>query len=127
MSQRRRPSPPDVLNAPVKDIREALEREYPDAVSAPCRDCPWRRNAAPGWLGPHDADYWLRAAHGEGAIACHLTLSDGGGWSEASQCRGAASFRANVCKRPMNPTIAVGPDDTERVFASNAEFKEHHD
>lgn len=116
------------LNAPVTSIDEALAREYPPAVPAPCNDCPWRRNATPGWLGPYDAARWIQAAHGEGAIACHQTIPDGGGWGDQTrQCRGAAIFRANVCKSPVNPTIETGPPDRERVFASNDEFTSYHE
>lgn len=114
------------LNDPVTTLTEAMEREYPPAVAKPCNDCPWRRNATPGWLGPHTAEEWLDQAHGEAAIACHQTLPTGGGWApESCQCRGVASFRANVYKQPRNPTIEVGPRDPD-VFESNAEFLDYH-
>lgn len=116
------------LNEPVKSIEEAMSREYPPCVKEPCNDCPWRRDATRGWLGPYDADEWLRCAHGESAIACHQTIPEGGGWGENTrQCRGAAIFRANVCKSPWNPTVETGPRDTKRVFAWDDEFKAHHE
>jgi hypothetical protein len=114
------------LNRPPATVEDALERQYPRACAVPCRDCPWRRGAARGWLGPMTGEEWIDAAHGEGAIACHLTIPAGGGWGDATQqCAGAAAFRANVCKQPRNPTIAVGPERDD-VFASDAEFLEHH-
>lgn len=115
------------LNAPVQDVEDALTREYPPVTSAPCRDCPWRRSAAPGWLGPYTAHDWVDAAHGETPIACHLTIPPGGGWGPLTrQCAGAATFRGNVCKSPINPSIAAGPVDRDDVFASSAEFVQHH-
>lgn len=101
--------------------------EYPKATERPCNECPWRRDSTPGHLGPHSAEEWVAAAHGEGAIACHLTITDSN-WTDEGmrQCAGAATFRANVLKVPRNPTIAVAKVDKERVFGWNDEFMEHH-
>lgn len=100
----------------------------PPAVKDPCNECPWRRDAAPGHLGPHSAMEWHRIAHGESAIACHKTIRVSGEWAPGTrQCRGAAIFRENVCKNPRNPTIETGPRDMETVFATDEEFIEHHE
>lgn len=115
------------LNKPVETIQEALSRKYPEATPTPCNECPWRRNAAPGWLGPYSADEWLEIAHSEAPIACHKTVGRQGWQEKSRQCQGAAIFRANVAKQPMNPTMAQGPRDTQQVFRSNAEFKDHHE
>lgn len=118
----------DLLNTPVESIAESIGREYPPPVKEPCNDCPWRRAAKPGWLGPYEADLWLEIIHGESPIACHKTIPAGSGWGEnTQQCRGAAIFRANVCKSPRNPSIETGPRDIERVFQTNDEFKNHHE
>lgn len=101
--------------------------ELPSCVKEPCSECPWRRDAAPGYLGPHSANKWLDIAHGESAIACHKTIKVSGSWEGARQCRGAAIFRENLCKHPRNPTIETGPRDMEAVFATNEEFVEHHE
>lgn len=84
----------------------------------PCGDCPWARAAAPGWLGGTSADEWIRAAHGEARIECHTM--------KGAQCAGAATYRANVCKRTRDPEDLVLPQDKARVFASRAEFLAHH-
>lgn len=99
--------------------------QYPPAVASPCVECPWRKEAPPGWLGPNGAKQWLRIAHGESAIACHRTVKQSGSWDGAKQCAGAASFRANVAKSPRNPQIADGPARDD-VFDSNQEFLDHH-
>lgn len=115
------------LNAPCTSIEDAMTREYPEATASPCNECPWRRAAASGWLGPYTVEEWIETAHSELPIACHKTLPIGGGWGESTrQCKGAAIFRENVFKSPRNQTIAAGPADTERVFGTNAEFIDHH-
>ncbi len=108
--------------------------QFPPATASPCSECPWRRVAIPGYLGPHTPLDWVRIAHGEGAIACHKTvvvtdpLEGTGDWTHPKlrQCRGAAVFRANVGKLPVNPTIVTGPLNEESCFGTNEEFLEHH-
>lgn len=108
-------------------------RDYPPPTPQPCSDCPWRRNATAGWLGPHDAFEWLNIVHGDSPIACHQTITETndegtGDWEHPAirQCRGAAIYRENRCKSPRNPNVATGPVDKERVFARDEEFVEHH-
>lgn len=105
----------------------------PAATPNPCDDCPWRRNSIKGWLGPQTADEWLALAHADGPIACHQTIkhADENGeadWDDPGlrQCRGAAIFRANICKSPRDPEVARGPADRDRVFSWDNEFKGHH-
>lgn len=99
--------------------------EYPPTTATPCSECPWRKKALAGWLGPNTAKEWIRIAHGEGAIACHKTVRKSGDWEGASQCAGAAAFRANVGKRPRNPNIASGPPRDD-VFDDNHDFVDYH-
>lgn len=84
----------------------------------PCRECPWRRASASGWLGGHPADDFIALAHSESLVACHLAHS--------RQCAGAAIYRGNVSKMPRNKSLLVLPADRERVFSSPAEFLDHH-
>lgn len=105
----------------------------PPATPNPCNDCPWVRTSIPGWLGPHTPQEWTDQAHGEVPIACHQTIvadEDGvGDWNHPKmrQCRGAAIYRANVCKSPHREDIAVGPVNKEAVFARRTEFEAHHE
>jgi hypothetical protein len=87
--------------------------------TSPCSDCPWSREALPGWLGGPSADEWLKRAHGEEVIDCH-TL-------RGAQCAGAAIYRANVCKRTRHPQALRLPADREAVFATPQEFKQYHE
>lgn len=96
----------------------------------PCNDCPWRRNAVRGWLGPQTAEEWIILAHSDEEIACHQTIPDGFDDSEQptddlTACAGAAIFRANVCKSPRMIDYSL-PADRSKVFSWNNEFLEHH-
>ena len=93
----------------------------------PCNECPWRREARPGWLGPHTAEQWLTAIHSDEPVACHLTIDeDDGDHAEMTQCSGAAIYRSNVAKSPRWQTPADSlPADREAVFGFG-EFEEHH-
>ncbi len=83
----------------------------------PCSDCPWTREALPGWLGGVSIEEWLAAAHGEGRIDCHTLLG--------AECAGAAVYRANVAKLCRGAALRL-PADREAVFGSPAEFAAHH-
>lgn len=108
--------------------------KYPEPTPTPCNECPWRREAAPGHLGPYTPLDWIKIAHSDRPIACHKTivvidpLEGTGDWEHPKlrQCRGAAIFRANVRKNPKRPDIETGPIDEESCFADNVEFMEHH-
>lgn len=100
----------------------------PKATKKPCNECPWRRDAEPGFLGPHDVDEWLFFAHSGGPIGCHKTIREDEDWSQPGlrQCAGAAIFRGNDGITPNRPDVAIGPTDCEHVFADCAEFAKHH-
>lgn len=101
-------------------------RTLPEPTAKPCRECPWRRESAAGWLGPEE---WVELAHSETPIACHLTVSEDGDWEQDGirQCAGAAQYRKNVCMLPRNSEIAVADEpDRERVFGTPREFLAHH-
>ena len=86
----------------------------------PCKDCPWRRNAVNGWLGSLSAEEWVAAAHQEARIDCHINVEP------ATQCAGAAIYRANILKLPRYAEILVLPKDREKVFCTPMEFLDHH-
>lgn len=85
----------------------------------PCHDCPWRREALPGWLGGTPPAEWLQAAHSDCVVECHTKTS-------GHQCAGIAIYRRNVCKNAYPPNLKL-PADKAAVFAWPSEFKEHHD
>jgi hypothetical protein len=83
----------------------------------PCSDCPFAREALPGWLAGDPPETWVRMAHGETVFECHTIIPQ--------QCAGSAIYRANVCKRPPEDAIKL-PADRERVFSNPMEFLAHH-
>lgn len=83
-----------------------------------CSDCPWARTAIPGWLGSNTAEEWLKQAHGEAQIDCHVLIG--------AQCAGAAIYRANTAKICRSANILRLPRDREKVFANPMEFMQHH-
>lgn len=98
-----------------------------------CAECPWARGSAPGWTGPASPDTWASTASTDQVILCHMTMTeirDGKAVMtnpDLRQCAGAAQFRTNIYKSPRNPTIATAEErTTEKVFATSAEFYEHH-
>lgn len=100
----------------------------PEATRKPCNECPWRRESWNGHLGPYAAPLWVALVLSDEPIACHKTVVEDDDWEEGDvrQCMGAAIFRANIFKRPRNREVVVGEADRELVFASPAEFEEHH-
>lgn len=87
--------------------------------TVPCSDCPWARVSLNGWLGGLTVADWLAEAHGECRIDCHV--------HEGAQCAGAAIYRANVCKEPLDRTLLQLGTDRVKVFATPMEFQEHHE
>lgn len=95
-------------------------------ITKPCSDCPFARASLRGWLGPLDADAWVRLAHGEGYSECHTTFIRDNGEDRPADCAGLAIYRANVVKVPRDPEALILPSDKTLVFASPAEFLAHH-
>lgn len=93
-----------------------------------CNACPWRRESAPGWLGPFDAQTWLDIVNSDVPIACHQTIEVEGEWEGAiRQCAGAAQYRCNTHKSPRDPEVAVADEeDLVTVFGRGTEFLMHH-
>ncbi|GAA2097626.1 hypothetical protein GCM10009726_06250 [Nocardioides furvisabuli] len=90
-----------------------------EAAKKPCNECPWRRNAEPGFLGPHPANEWAAMAHSGGLITCHKTIKVDKDPSQPSlrQCAGAATFRSNAAIQGQGGLEnAIGPDDPENVL-----------
>lgn len=87
--------------------------------TGPCSDCPWAREALKGWLGGSSVEEWLDCARGDDPVPCHAL--------KGAQCAGLAVFRANIAKLPRNPETLRLPADRERIFATPAEFAEHHE
>lgn len=99
----------------------------PVLARKPCSECPWRRESARGWLGPHPVAAWVALALSDTAIACHKTIEIDETWTPKTlQCAGAADFRANIAKLPRDSAVLVGQRN-DAVFALPQEFIDHHE
>ncbi|MEE9923999.1 MAG: hypothetical protein PBV01_11625 [Brucella anthropi] len=83
----------------------------------PCSDCPWSRQSLNGWLGGVSAEEWLKRAHSNTFVNCHVI--------DNMQCAGLAIYRRNVCKRVETPLLTLDADKAA-CFATPKEFTEHH-
>jgi hypothetical protein len=102
----------------------------------PCDECPWRREALSGWLGPLNANEWAALVQSDEPVACHKTITSETSGDVAAmydlqsgllQCAGAAQMRTNSMKVPRDPEVAVAAEvDREAVFGSVLEFLGHH-
>ena len=113
-----------------------------------CRECPFKRDSMPGYLGECSGDpekflasFWGGMIHDgelslDGPLPCHLEVD----WSgdkfdrtvrSAHTCRGAAQLMRNFCKDSRHPDMSAainaldGPEK-EVCFGTPMEFIEHH-
>lgn len=100
----------------------------------PCRECPMRRQSAPGWTGAATPRELLVGMSSGNAMPCHLTVDyDDPDWQDmledARQCTGQAIYLANTCTLPRpSPTPAIRlPADRATVFSNALEFLAHHE
>lgn len=111
-------------------------------LKQPCRECPFRRIAPPGYLGSAEPQWFVDSAvadrvdYGPGIAAapCHLTVDySTPGWEErlpdADACIGSLQFAANWMKLPRDPVRSAMVSDAGEnpdVFATPEEFLAHH-
>lgn len=86
-------------------------------ITQACSDCPMARRALPGWLGGATPDQYLKLAHSDALVPCHVYGN--------VQCAGMAIYRRNVCKRIAPPGLVLERDPV-KVFATPMEFLAHH-
>lgn len=100
----------------------------------PCKQCPFRRTALPGYLGDNRTEDFVQAAMGEGKMPCHSTIDYvDPKWmtkflagKHGTQCKGRAIFQANNCKLPRDREILRLESDHKLVFSTPREFAEYH-
>ena len=104
--------------------------------TTPCKECPFRRASAPGWLGASTPEGFLSSTLAEFHMPCHMAIDyEDPDWEEeqlpdAPLCAGSLIFLKNTCKVPRDPLLvaARGQVDADRVnvFGFGPEFLEHH-
>jgi hypothetical protein len=101
--------------------------------SKPCKDCPFRKDSLPGWLGAYETAEEFIGIHYQCEIRnpCHMTVdyTDPNwreGLEEASPCAGQAVMFRNSGKLPRNWTPIDVEVDREHVFTWPPDFIKHH-
>jgi hypothetical protein len=109
------------------------ERARITSGSMPCRECPFRREAPKGWLGPWTVEEVHSTVQGEGGLACHLDVGRNGEGKPIEfyrPCVGSLLHANKTCKAYRNPRLAElqkllkGSKHQESVLGF--EFKEYH-
>lgn len=111
-------------------------------LKQPCNDCPFRRNATPGWLGASGPEWFVESALADAAeyapgapfAPCHQTVDyNDPDWidnlAEADACIGALQFAANNCKSPRSPERSAAvraAGQNPDVFRQPQEFIDYH-
>lgn len=109
-------------------------------LKEPCRVCPFRRAAVPGWTGAATPEEFIDATLDDATMPCHQTVNYEENWWQAEMlhpdstvqhCAGARIFYRNQCKRSREPIVATAdavsrPQPSAAVFKTRAEFLEHH-
>lgn len=100
----------------------------------PCKQCPFRRAAVPGYLGSYSGPEEFLRLHYQCEMPnpCHMTVDyEDPDWKsqadQAPRCTGQAILFVNTAKMPRMWGIPEGTKrDTEEVFEWPAEFIAHH-
>jgi hypothetical protein len=111
-----------------------------DTLKSPCNACPFRKNSAPGWLGPWETLDLHHFVMGEGNFACHLTIPKNE-VNEAhldevtTRCAGSVLYLGKNCKSPRHEPLAsilkkakADPEYPARLenILNLREFQRHH-
>ncbi len=100
-------------------------------LKEPCRECPFRRESAPGWLGADTPENFIETTLADYEMPCHQTVNyEDPGWftelDKAQACAGSLIFFSNICKRSRDPKRPRLPADRTNVFTNPFEFLKHH-
>lgn len=104
-------------------------------LKEPCRECPFRRKSAPGWLGPWTPRELLVYLNSN-AFPCHKTIVSErpNDVDRQSACAGAAMFLNNKLAISRNRDMQRSQLMVKRfakqlhstVFSTDDEFLKHH-
>lgn len=101
----------------------------------PCKECPFRRKAAAGWLGKAPPETFINNINREIPSPCHSTIDyEDPDWHEkweageiGNLCTGALIAASNMCKLARNQSnVPRVEPDYKNVFSNHREFIDHH-
>jgi len=112
-----------------------MPASYRPACDKPCKECPFRRKAMPGWLGRGTPQSFVIEISLERPLPCHLTIDyEDKNWLKkwegqriGSICAGSLIMSANMAKLPRDPGFPRMKSDHDLVFSSPHEFITHHE
>ena len=104
-------------------------------MKQPCKQCPYRKDSAPGYLGEASGkpEVFLKQLELDNVHPCHIMVDWENGTVEdyvkAPVCTGALQFMNNSCKLHQNQVIqdqqrGAGKNDEVISFPHN--FTKHH-
>lgn len=100
-------------------------------LKKPCKECPFKKNSLPGWLGGETAQSTFDMVSHEVDFACHMTRDKD--VEKMSRCRGFLLFTIKSCKTPKyNVELKKIIDSMKKVtndltnILSIPEFFKHH-
>ena len=100
----------------------------------PCKECPFRVNSAPGWIGPYETPQdLLELIQYERPFPCHLTMGsdeDNGKAMEEILCKGSVLYMRKMGKLPRSADLyravkAANGEDLSNIL-SLPDFISHH-
>lgn len=102
-------------------------------LTKPCNECPFRRAAPAGWLGPWTV-FEILMVIGHSAFACHCTVKEEFNEDQPGlqSCAGMAIFLNNKLERSRNKdnahhqNLLRGSEHSRDVFKTSTEFVDHH-
>lgn len=112
-----------------------MSKGYRPVCKKPCNDCPFRRNALPGWLGAATPQSFIIEISMERPLPCHQTIDyEKRDWLQkwAAQrigniCAGSLIMSANMGKLPRDRNFPRLPADKQLVFSRPDEFITYHE
>lgn len=101
----------------------------------PCKECPWRKKSAKGWLGGQEPEVFTDIVRSGNFLPCHLTHKEDLSFEEMTgnkkinHCTGALIAMNNSLMQSRNEDIVKlqeqhGKD--ERVFNRLSDFEKYH-
>lgn len=104
-----------------------------------CGECPFRKKAPAGWLGPHSIEDIEMVVHSEEPFICHESIEEmmGRGYEgeqieeHGQHCVGMLRYRNSMCKLSRDPQTAQAQTELRTVpdqaLIPPRKFREHHE
>lgn len=103
-----------------------------DNLKKPCKQCPFRKQSLPGWLGDASPEQFIATVMNDEEMPCHSTVDyTDKHWrrslrtKKVSYCKGSLIFFSNICKLSRDRARPTA-EPSEDVFRSPQEFLKHH-